>query len=433
MNVAPYSSSHSIAGRIGLCLLAGLLACAAEAVFAPATDRNHNSDSSGIYDASKAAARTNRSDSGNFTLANGSSVQYVGMYSADTKFRKPSRINRLSDSDGPRGSNQRSAPQRLLRSKERALETVAPPARASAAAPHEGVPGRTLSNLATLVYGHLQVMQLPQTIVTDSRQRVIVADPAIPAIHVLDPHGKTSFRIVGGAGRRFQSAEHVDVDVDDNIYLADPVRSLVLVFDRDGRFLREIGTYRGETLFERITAIAIDRGASRLYVADGPRSEIVVLDLRGNLLMRAGQGRMESRLGELMRRDPLAPQQFSYPTDIAVAKDKVIVLDSEGTRVHLMDHDCKPLGSFSVQRAAKDKAYGISLDRRGDIFVLYSDAASIRAYNAEGGLLGAFGYPGLRAGEFLSPEGMWIDGADRLYVADSGNSRVELFQLTSTQ
>lgn len=434
MHVAPPSSECPLTRWLRAPLLLLVLgSLAVTAAIMAAKDRSRPDDNSDYDAAAPQVSYTSPHANAAllFTFANGNRVKYVGMFSADARFRSPSRVSRLSELGAAEIAGQRSAPQSLLRSNERALATVAPPARASAVVVHEGLPTRTLSSLATFVYGHLQVMQSPQTLVTDSRQRVIVADPAIPAVHILDPDGRSSFRLVGGPGRRFESVQHVDVDAEDNIYLADSVRGLVLVFDRDGRFLREIGTYRGEPLFEGITAIAIDRGAGRLYVADGPRDEIVVLDLDGNFIQRAGHGRMPSRPGELMVRDPLAAEEFKDPTDISIDEDKVAVLDNEGTRVRVMDHDCKLVGGFSVQQAVKDKAYGISIDHRGNIFVSYPGADSIREYAADGKLLGSFGYAGFRMGQFLGPEGVWIDRSDRLYVADTENARIEIFQLTS--
>jgi len=43
--------------------------------------------------------------------------------------------------------------------------------------------------------------------------------------------------------------------------------------------------------------------------------------------------------------------------------------------------------------------------------------------------LASFGQPGQELGEFSEPDGLWIDSANRLYVADSGNGRVQIFQL----
>ena len=419
MNV-PASSSKNAASSRTFVLLAVVASMAVAGAMMAATDREHH------VEATADNPRALR-----FTFENGSSVEYVGMFSADAKFRRPSRFNRISDGAASGHASQHSAPQRMLRFNERAIESFAPPAHATAT-PEVESPGRqALDGVVTLAYGHLRVMQAPQSLTTDSLHRVIVTDPEIPAVHVLDPRGKSSFRIVGGPGQRIQSADHVDVDAEDNIYVADSTRGLVLVFDRYGRFLRDIGTFRGESLFDRITAIAIDREARHLYLADGPRHEIVMLDLQGNVLKRVGQGRIDVKPGELIRRDPLAPQEFNYPTDIAVGAGKVAVLDSGGTRVRIMDGDCKLLGAFIVQRAAKDRAYAIAVDARGNIYVSYPNAASIRVYRADGQMVGAFGYAGFRMGQFLGPEGLWIDSANRLYVADTGNARVDLFQLVS--
>jgi DNA-binding beta-propeller fold protein YncE len=36
----------------------------------------------------------------------------------------------------------------------------------------------------------------------------------------------------------------------------------------------------------------------------------------------------------------------------------------------------------------------------------------------------------MEIGEFNSPAGLWIDGANRLYVADTNNGRVQVFQIS---
>ena len=39
-----------------------------------------------------------------------------------------------------------------------------------------------------------------------------------------------------------------------------------------------------------------------------------------------------------------------------------------------------------------------------------------------------FGSRGREPGQFWLPAGIWIDGNDRIYVADSYNGRVQIFQ-----
>jgi hypothetical protein len=36
----------------------------------------------------------------------------------------------------------------------------------------------------------------------------------------------------------------------------------------------------------------------------------------------------------------------------------------------------------------------------------------------------------MEIGEFNSPAGLWIDGTNRLYVGDTNNGRVQVFQLS---
>jgi len=366
-----------------------------------------------------------------FLLDNGTALQYAGMFSADAKFRKPSKYASASDGTTDAAIHaQQHVPQRMIHSYERVFESFAPPAHATAIPDVESPGRKTLDGIVTLVYGHQRVMRAPSSLTTDSEQRVIVADPDIPAVHVLDPAGRGSFRIVGGAGHRIQSAAGVAVDAQDNIYVADVVRGLVVVFDRNGRFLREIGTFHGEALYERLTGIAIDREAGHIYLADGPRNVVVMLDLQGNQLVRMGEGRSSSPPGQLIRRDARTPQEFDYPTDIAVAGGEVAVLDRNGTRVHILDLGCMLLDDFSVQHAAADKAKGVSIDYAGNIYVSYPDQAVIRVYSRRGERLGAFGHAGHKLGEFLEPQGLRID-ADRLYVADTENDRIDVFELSA--
>jgi tripartite motif-containing protein 2/3 len=55
----------------------------------------------------------------------------------------------------------------------------------------------------------------------------------------------------------------------------------------------------------------------------------------------------------------------------------------------------------------------------------------IEVFNREGHLLFRFGQSGTQPGEFHAPKGICTDSKDRLYVMDSGNLRVQVFQIAS--
>jgi len=53
---------------------------------------------------------------------------------------------------------------------------------------------------------------------------------------------------------------------------------------------------------------------------------------------------------------------------------------------------------------------------------------NVQMFDERGRLLMAFGGHGAAAGAFALPAGMYIDADDIIYVSDSGNHRVQMFQ-----
>ena len=355
----------------------------------------------------------------------GPRIEYLGMYSPEGKYIAVSRLARLRSGDADRnfGDSRILRPNEVppfvnLRPRERIVENYEPPARARKSPKGQSAFSALRDQIITLVYGREKALQLPAHVVTDSRGRLIVSDPAAKAIHVLDP---APFRIAGGDGRRLQSPNAVAVDADDNIYVADSARGLILVYDPDGRFLRYIGKIGNEGLFHSPTGLAIDRSARRIYLADSPRNVVFVLDLEGNIVDRIGRCRgHESAI------------EFDAPTEVALSRERLVVLDAGGTRVQIFDLAGNLLRQLPTRiraTATPARENGLAIGPGGEIYVSNLDGSGVRVYDAEGRPLSSFGRAGMLLGEFLSPAGLWIDGHDRIYVADSGNRRVQVFQL----
>jgi len=53
---------------------------------------------------------------------------------------------------------------------------------------------------------------------------------------------------------------------------------------------------------------------------------------------------------------------------------------------------------------------------------------SVQVFDREGQLLYTFGGRGTALGQFQLPTGLFIDQNDRVYVADSYNHRIQIFQ-----
>jgi DNA-binding beta-propeller fold protein YncE len=360
-------------------------------------------------------------------------LTYLGVFSPDAAFHTTSRFTGTTGhspgEDIPpadfreHSQQQNDAPVSMLNSNERVVENFDPPAHAEAKAQSPAPAAELRNRFVTYAYGRPSVLSAPHRIATDSRQRLIISDPGANAVHVLDPVGKDSFRIVTGKGRRLHQPAGVAVDGDDNIYVADSQRGMVAVFDRYGTFMRYIGNFKGENQYESPQGIAIDRKARHLYLVDSPRNLVFELDLAGKVLKRVGKYHDGTGVGE-----------FNDPTDIAVRHNNVYVLDNSGTRVQILNSECALQRSFNLPHDPHPKANrenGIGVDQQGNIYVSSFTGSVLRVFGRDGRQLASFGQLGQKVGEFSAPEGLWIDSANRLYVADSANGRVQLFQLES--
>ncbi len=89
---------------------------------------------------------------------------------------------------------------------------------------------------------------------------------------------------------------------------------------------------------------------------------------------------------------------------------------------------CHLLRRLSLPYAAGSQETGLGVDSFGNIYMSFASVSLVRVYNHDAELLSSFGYGGIRIGEFSSPTGLWVDSTNRIYVADTGNVRVQVFQ-----
>ncbi len=380
-------------------------------------------------------------------LGDGEQLQYVGSFSADGKFKPLTKLGLFVDSmvtsstagqppapppapaelieEDP--SNQ-VPPNIELHRDEQFVEDFQPPEHAVKVAKGHSVLQELRDSVVSLAYGPEKVLVLPQSVTTDSRQRVIVTDAAAHGLHVLAYSPKDSFQIVGGPGRRLQSPSGVAVDGDDNIYVSDSERGMVLVYDSQGVFVRTIGISGDEGLFEHPTGVAIDRKAGHLYVLDPPRNVLFILDLEGKVLARVGTN---TGTGFSSRTGSTEPGRFKDPEAVLVHNDELIVLDS--TRIHVLDLQGKFLKEFKISNGTDlhKGTPGVFMDIENRIYVNDPGTGTVRMYNHDGQLLRAFGRPGVRMGEFNVPAGMWADSTGRVYIVDA--RRIQIFQFTGAK
>ena len=253
-------------------------------------------------------------------------------------------------------------------------------------------------------------MVRPYAVAVDDRDRVVVADAGAGVVHLFDMERRRYDRITQAGENYLLSPVGVALGRD-RIYVSDSVAGKVLIFDRDGE---SIGVADG---LKRPTGLAFDAESNRLYVAETLRHRIVVLDATGRELFSFGtRGK--------------AVGQFNYPTHLFLRDGMLYVNDTMNFRLQAFDLEGKPILMFGVHgdgsgQFAQPKGVGVDID--GNVYVADSVFNRIQIFDREGLFLLAFGAPGADAGEFWLPAGLFV-AQNRIYVADSYNRRIQVFE-----
>ncbi|OHD65507.1 MAG: hypothetical protein A2176_14045 [Spirochaetes bacterium RBG_13_51_14] len=117
--------------------------------------------------------------------------------------------------------------------------------------------------------------------------------------------------------------------------------------------------------------------------------------------------------------------RFSDPVDITVDNEKNVYITAfaDGALVKL---DSNGKGVYSIKMSLNSRLYGIDFH---DDKLAVSDFRADRIYilDKRGSVLSRIGASGGGGGQFHGPEGLSFDSTGRLYVVDSGNSRVQKF------
>jgi DNA-binding beta-propeller fold protein YncE len=172
----------------------------------------------------------------------------------------------------------------------------------------------------------------------------------------------------------FGAATGVDVDSKDNVYVLHRNEQLpIMVFDRNGKFLRSWG----QGLFKTTHFLRVD-GPGNVWVTDRGDMQAFKFSPTGKVLGTLGQ---KGVLG-----DNESPTAFNGMADVAVAKNgDVFIADGEGPNT----------------RVAK--------------------------FDKSGKFIKWWGGKGTREGQFNTPHSIAIDKAGKVYVADRANNRIQIF------
>lgn len=243
-----------------------------------------------------------------------------------------------------------------------------------------------------------------------NEKRLAVADPGVGVVHLYDLAGGDYDRIEWAGEQLLRSPVGLAF-VGDALYIADSALAKIFVFNAKGKLTRTVDG------LDRPTSLAWDSQSGRLYMTDTLDHSVVVLDADGKRLFAFGDRGTGNG-------------QFNFPSHLTLANGRLYVNDTMNFRIQVFDMDGNFISAFgnhgdSTGDFAQPK--GIGIDSEGHIYVVDALFNRVQIFNEDGTLLLVFGGDGEAPGEFWLPSGMYI-ASDRIYVADSYNQRVQIFQ-----
>ena len=183
--------------------------------------------------------------------------------------------------------------------------------------------------------------------------------------------------------------------------------SRLFEFDQTGKFLKEIGV--GVYGFNFAQQVRVDP-QDNIWVVDQGSSNVMKFDLEGRLQL-------------VLSRKPEA---------IAVRPAAGSAAPQGGGRLAPVGPPGSGIPGDSFNRTAD-----VAWDRAGNIYV--ADGASTTVGNArvakfdkEGHFIKSWGFRGSEPGQFSAIRGIVLDAQGNVYVADSGNKRIQVFDSEGT-
>jgi sugar lactone lactonase YvrE len=210
----------------------------------------------------------------------------------------------------------------------------------------------------------------------------------------------------------------VAADSKGRVYVADSkVRAIFIVDTETGSYdMIKNGT---DAKFQWLTGLMID-DTDRLFASDPGMKRVMVFD---------PQHKLESTI----------TQHLVDPGGIAIDEENrlLYITDAEQDLVQVYDADppykyIRSLGKPDTKHTSTvpgefAKPTGIAVDKDGNVFVSDTWNNRIEVFDADGTFVRTFGKPGDGPGYFSRPKGISIDGDGHLWICDQVQDRVQVF------
>jgi DNA-binding beta-propeller fold protein YncE len=209
----------------------------------------------------------------------------------------------------------------------------------------------------------------------------------------------------------------IAIDSKGKVYVADQKVGAVFIFNTDTHDTEMIRN-GFEAHFEWINGLAIDDD-DRLFVSDGKLHHVLVFSPKHELQDQITDGLV----------DPVGvaidtTNRFLYVVD--TQQDQVIVYDADTYKLLRRigtggkNHTLTSQGDFGAPQ-------GVALDADGNVYVTDTLNDRVEIFDADGNFISTFGKNGDGPGFFERPKGIAVDSDGHIWVADEVQDRLQVF------
>lgn len=261
----------------------------------------------------------------------------------------------------------------------------------------------------------------PTALAASSGNLIYIADPGPMRLRIMNSEGESqSF----GSGPEMAAVVRpggLAVDARGNVYLSDPEAHAILKFDPNGRFLKTWGQFgAGSTGLNTPLGLAVD-GRGNLLIADGGNGLIKRFTPEGGLVGSFGQ-------------DGPDASRLVFPRGVAVnSRGEIVVLDR--AQAVLFASDGRRIAAWGKQGAAEGEfadPQGIGVDALDCVYVADSGNHRLQKFDPRGRFLCAWGGPGTGPMMMSDPCAVAVDSKGAVHVAERNNRRIQIFIVGSS-